>query len=329
VGALLPLGADTSGRARGQDTPMIKLPISEIIRDSFKLAWKYKYLWLFGLFAAGSGNGMGSLDFGSDDPGKYEAIGEWLLAALAIVLAIALALMVIYLILHTISKSALIYNVYQVVTDGSHSLSGGWDFGLKRFWPMLGVTLLQIVLIMAFAIALVLIEVLLFVISLVLGLLSLVVAIPLFIVGLAGIVLTFVYAERFVALETKGVVAAIGDGAALLREQWQPSLMMGLVKLGISMGLGFALFAVGLALMLPAVGLWFAAKPLAIVYGVLVLLPFVVLTTSYFGVFDSAAWTKTFLHLRAPSYTGTGPEPPAAALSPESESRRPSPPMFE
>jgi hypothetical protein len=309
---------------------MIKLPISEIIRDSFKLAWQYKYLWLFGLFAAGSGNGVGSMDIGGDDPGRLEALGEWILAAIAVILMIAFVLGIIYLVLHTISKSALIYNVYQVVTGGSHSLSGGWDFGLKRFWPMLGVTVLQIVLIMAFVIALGLIEVLIFVASVILGLFSLVLVIPLFIAGLVAIVLTFLYAERFVALETKGVIAAIGEGASLLREQWQPSLMMGLVKLGISMGVGFALFAVGLALMIPAVGLWFAAKPLAIVYGVLVLLPFIVLTTSYFGVFDSAAWTKTFLHLRAPSYAGTdSPGPPPAAPGPEPESPRRSPPMFE
>lgn len=308
---------------------MVNLPIGDIISGSFKLAWRHKYLWLFGLFAAGS-NGFGGMRFGGDEPTDFEALGEWVLAALAAIILIGLLVAIVYLILHTISKSALIYNVYQIETKGVHGLGAGWDFGLKRFWPMLGVTLLEIVVIMAFMFALVLLEIVFFVVSPILGFVSLPFAIPGLFAGLAAIIVTFVYAERFVALETQGVIGAIGEGVSLLAKQWKPSLLMALVKVAIGIGVAIVLVVIGIVLVLPAIALWVISKPLAILFGVAVLLPYGVLTTCYFGVFDSAAWTKAFLHLRAPAYA------PAAAseASPsepdrDSEPPRASPPLFE
>ena len=305
---------------------MINLPIGDIIRDSFKLAWKYKYLWLFGVFVAGSGFGNFQ---GNLEPADIDAAYEWILAALVAIILIGLVVLTVVLILHVISKSALIYNVYQIDTGGAHSISAGWDFGLKRFWPMLGVTLLQIVVTVAFVFVLILAEVLFFVVSTVLGFFSLLFALPVFFAGLMALSLMWTYAERFVALETRGVVEALGEGMSLMRSQWRPSLLMLVVKIGIAIGAGIALLGVGAALFLPAVALWMISKPVAIVYGIMVLLPFTVLLTAYFGTFDSAVWTKVFLQLRAPSYASSEPASSGPSPTPDPEPPSARPPLFE
>ena len=307
---------------------MINLPIGNIIRDSFKLAWKFKYLWLFGLFAAGGGGGGGNLT-GRLDPSDIDAAREWILAALAAIILIGTAILLVVMVLHVISKTALIYNVYQIETGGAHSLSGGWDFGVKRFWPMLGVTLLEIVVSMAFILALVLVVIVCFTIHLAVGILSLFIAIPALIAGLMTISVMWTYANRFVVLETQGVIAALSEGMTLMRNQWRPSLLMLLVKIGISLAFGVGMMGVGAVLFLPAVGLWFMSKPLAIVYGVLVLLPFTVLLTSYIGTFDSTAWTKVFLTLRAPDYAAPPPSPDAPPPPPQTDRPDTRPPLFE
>ncbi|MEW5873864.1 MAG: hypothetical protein AB1752_01630 [Candidatus Zixiibacteriota bacterium] len=312
----------------------MSLPVGDIIRDAFKLAWKYKYLWLFGLFAAGGGSMNFSIpggDNGSADPvAQAEAMYEWILAALAVIILVGLVVGTIILILHVISKSALIYNVYQIETHGQHSLSGGWDFGVSRFWPMLGLTLLEFLVTFAFVVVVVLAVIVFFVIQTLLGVLSLLFAIPILIAGIGMMRLTWNYADRFVTLETRGVIDALGEGWALMRREWRPSVTMLLVKIGIAIAVAMAVLGIGAMLILPAVGLWFVSMPLAIVYGVLVLLPFAVLIGAYFGTFDSTTWTKVFLHLRAPVYAaaqgaGAPPAPPAEPTPPGRES----PPIFE
>lgn len=313
----------------------MSLPIGDIIRDAFKLAWKYKYLWLFGLFAAGGGSMNFNLPGGGDSSGdpmaQVEAAWEWILAALAIIILVGLVLGIIILILHVISKSALIYNVYQILTGGRHALSGGWDFGVTRFWPMLGVTLLEFVITVAFVTVLALIVIVFFVIHLALGVLALLFALPLLIAGLGAMRLTWNYADRFVTLETRGVIDAIGEGWTLMRREWRPSVTMLLVKVGIAIAVAMGVLGIGAALALPAVALWFINEPLAIVYGVLVILPFLVLTGAYFGTFDSSVWTKVFLQLRAPAYAAAPASGGDTAPSgPDSNPPdRGSPPVFE
>lgn len=317
---------------------MVTLPISDIIRDAFKLVWKYKYLWLFGLFAAGSGGFNMQLPGGRGESSleQLEAAKEWVLAALAAILLIGLTIGLIVLILHVICKSALIYNVYQIETNGAHSLGGGWDFGLKRFWQMLGLTLLEVIVMMAFVIVIIVIEVILFVIALPLGFLSLLPAIPALIAGVAVISVTWSYAERFVTLESDSVISAIGDGWRLAKEQWKPTLLVLLVKIAIAIGASLGIMGIGAVLFLPAIPMWFVSHILAIVYGVMILLPFAVLVSAFFGTFDSTVWTKSFLLLRAPAYAAASgavappPPPPPAAPPPSTEDDdRPSPPMFE
>ena len=304
---------------------MTQLPIGQIISDSFRLAWRHKYLWLFGLFAT-SGAGGPQLHFGQQD---IEQTKAWILAALAMLVLIGLAVGLVILILHVITKSALIYNVYQIETGGAHSLSGGWDFGVKRFWPMLGVTLLELMAFVVLIGGLVAVEVIIFIASVILGFLSLLVAIPVAIFLIATLVLIWEYAERFVTLETRGVFEAIGAGWDLLVEQWKPSALMLLAKFFIAIAIGAAAAIVGVVLLAPAIALWVVSKPAAVVYGILVLLPLYVVVNAYVGSFDSAAWTKAFLHLRAPAYAtahqGAAPPPtgPAGAGSQQA------PPLFE
>ena len=299
------------------------LPIGEIISNAFRLAWRHKYLWLFGLFA-GSGFGGGGRFFGDDWGGeRIEAVKAYMLAALATIILIGFIVGMVVLVLHVITKSALIYNVYQIHTGGTHSLSGGWDFGVRRFWPMLGVTLLEILAFLILIGGIIIVEVMIFIVSVPLGVLSLLLALPLGIALIVLLLLTWTYAERFVALENRGVVDALAEGWALLRSQLKPSLLMLLAKIAIAIVAGVATMIVVLVIGAPAIALWLVSKPLAVVYGILLLVPVMVVINSYFGTFDSAVWTRVFLMLRAPAYAAA--QKPAAP--PESPST--TPPLFE
>lgn len=305
---------------------MTTLPLSDIIRDSFAKAWRYKYLWLFGLFAGG---GSGGIQIPGGDSGSgfgdMEEIQAWVLAAVAALALVAIAVALIVLVLHTICKLALIYNVYQIETGGAHSISGGWDFALKRFWPMLGLTITEWFVLFAFVVTLVLAEVAIFVISIVLGIVSLLVALPLLFFGVAVILVTWTYAERFLALESRGVVDSLGEAWALVKSEWRPTVNVLLVKIAIAIALGIAGLVAMMVLILPAVALWLVSEPLAIVYGVLVLVPYVVVVGGYFGTFDYMVWTKVFLHLRAPAYAAAASPAPTSPSGPESTP----PPIFE
>lgn len=309
---------------------MTAIPISDVIRDSFVSAWRHKYLWLFGLFAGGLGSG--GFNIPGDSSGGLERIEElkaWVLAALAMILLIGFVIAVIVMALHALCKAALIYNVYQIETGGAHSLSGGWDFGIKRFWPMLFLTLIEAVVLSAFVIAMILVEVTIFAISLALGFLSLLVALPALFLGIGTAIVVWVYAERFLALENRGIVESIGEGWTLLKSEWKTSLTVLLVKIALTIAIGIGIGGIAIVLALPAIGFWLASKPLAIIYGIIVLLPFFVLTGAYIGTFDSFVWTKVFLRLRAPAYAGhlassASPAPQAGPSSPESP-----PPLFE
>jgi hypothetical protein len=307
---------------------MTTLPLSDIIRDSFAKAWKYKYLWLFGLFAGGGGGG---LQFPGGDSGggleRIEEIKAWVLAALAMILLIGFVIFVVVLILHVLCKNALIYNIYQIETGGTHSLSGGWDFGVNRFWPMLGLTITEWFVIFAFAMVVVLIEIGLFAASLVLGFLSLLVALPVFICGIALAIMVWTYGERFLVLESRGVIEAIGEGWTLVKSEWRATITVLLVKIAIAIAMAIGIGGIALVLALPAVGIWMVSKVLAIVYGILVLGPVVILSGAYFGTFDSLVWTKVFLRLRASAYGSVAASPAPTETSPSSDA--PPTPLFE
>jgi hypothetical protein len=308
---------------------MTTLPLSDIIRDSFAQAWRYKYLWIFGLFAGGAGGG---LQFPGGESGggleRIEEIKAWVLAALAVILLVGFVVAAIVLVLHTLCKTALIYNVYQIETGGAHSLAGGWDFSIKRFWPMLGLTITEWFVLFAFIMVVVLVEVAIFVMSLALGFLSLLVALPLLFIGVATAIVVWTYAERFIVLENRGVVESLGEGWSLAKSEWRATVTILLVKIAIAIALGIGVGGIALILMLPAVGLWMASKALAIVYAILILVPFVALVGGYFGTFDYMVWTKVFLKLRAPFYTqASAPSAPAPPPAP-TDSGTP-PPLFE
>jgi len=305
---------------------MTTLPLSDIIRDSFALAWRNKYLWLFGLFAGGAGGGL-QFPGGDSSTGleRIEEIQAWVLAAIGMIILIGLVVGTIVLVLHTLCKSALIYNIYQIETGGAHTLAGGWDFAVKRFWPMLGLTVTQWFVLFAFVMIIVIVEVVLFMASLALGFLSLLVALPLLFAGVAIAMVVWTYAERFIALENRGVIEALGEAWALGKYEWRTSLTVLLIKIAIAIAFGIVVGLIGLILALPAVGIWAASKPLAILYGVLVLVPYLVLVGGYFGTFDYSVWTKVFLKLRASAY-GTAVQ---TSTPPPSAGDGAPPPLFE
>jgi hypothetical protein len=315
-----------------------------VLGDALRLTWRHRFLWVFGLFAAGtSGTCTPSvqlpIDFGRgsfDGPARLDpqvaraiesvaawvAVNLWVVAVAAgLAVVVALALLVVSLI----SKGALIGSLVRLSRGEPASLRGGWLQGTRLFWRYAGLWLLSVALIGVVAVTagvavLLLIglaslgeepTVVAVLLGAFLGFLALVVGVPLFIA--ASVVLT--YAERFV-VEGRGVIAAIGEGIGLLRRRFGASALLWLISVGVSIGGGLLLSVVGLALVLPLGVLVAGAfvlsglSPLTLVLGVVAVIALVAVLwvlSAVVNTYMAAYWTLGYLGL-----TDRYPPPSAA-----------------
>jgi hypothetical protein len=128
-------------------------------------------------------------------------------------------------------------------------------------------------------------------------LLLIVVFIPLSIIGQ--------YALRDIVVRRERVLGSVGSGYGLFRHNIGRSLLLWLIQLGLSIGIGIAfillLLIVGLILALPAIGLAVAgyttAAIIAAVIAGLILLPILLVATGAIGTFSHAYWTLAYLRL--------------------------------
>ena len=105
----------------------------------------------------------------------------------------------------------------------------------------------------------------------------------------------------------EGVLASVGSGYRLFRQNLGRSLLVWLIQLGVMRGAGIALIIalliVGLVVALPAIALGVAGYTTgAIVAGVvaaLILLLLFIVATAILGTFNHSYWTFAYLRLAA------------------------------
>ncbi len=122
------------------------------------------------------------------------------------------------------------------------------------------------------------------------------------------------YALREIVVRRERVVGSVGSGYGLFRRNIGRSLLLWLIHLGLSIGLGIAflllLLIVGLVLFIPTIALAVAGySTAAIITGViagLILLPVVLVAAGALGTFSHAYWTLAYLRLTAPPTPSPG-----------------------
>lgn len=260
-----------------------------LIRRSWELAWRQKFLWVLGLFATStvgscspSGGGgpaqytaePSDLDFlySPDLEMAFEEIEPWLIEHVAgLALAVAgsiLILVVVFFILSTISQGAMARATADLAMGRPTSLGAAWSVGRMLFWryAVLWLVLTGLAILIAAGVA-VAIGAGIFIASAVSSAARVVVIIVLVLGGVAlvlvGIPLAIAasvvvaFAQRAIALEGHGPWEAVKTGLRLVRQNFGQTLLVWLINLALAIGAGIATFLVVMLLLIPLGGVGF------------------------------------------------------------------------
>ena len=297
---------------------------------AWKITWNNKLLWILGFFA-GLGGGAsfntnvrgGGGNFGPNQPGgqlppelqrqlqRPEVVGIILTVA-CVLLLIVVALFVLRLI----SRAGLIGGVRLADESGRVAFGEAWAVGIRFFWRMLGLELLQLLPL----VVLIICGVLLAVLTAGVGVICL---LPLICVGIILIIpynLVFWLAAYSLVLENLGVVDSVKRGWEMLKNNVAPVLIVGGV-------LFVLLFVVGLATLIPLiaialpVGIALIADPqhpnITLLAGAglafLCLLPILWIFTSMLTTWVYSVWTLLYRQLAGPAPAIAAPAAPQAA----------------
>ena len=303
----------------------------EVLTRAWKIVWKFKILWIFGIFAScgtgGGGNGGGnnfSYQYSSGDvpPQLEQFIGNfdrivndmWWIFGLLICLMCVLVLLAIFL--STIGKIALIKGTLRA-EEGAERMGFVELFNESTpyFWRVFGLSLLLF---------------LVFFLAIMLGMLVFMGA-AMVTFGIAAICLiplccllipvmwavSVILEQAYIAIvvEERGIADGLSRGWEVAKSNWQPMLVMGVILI-------FGAAIIGLIIAVPIMLITF---PLFFMFGIsgadnmtplviggicfLVYLPVLLLAGGILKAYVQSAWTLTFLRV-----TGRGPNPEAVPL---------------
>jgi hypothetical protein len=277
----------------------------QIIKQAWEIAWKRRYLWLFGL-VTGLGGG-GSFPGGGDNLKNNEAVASavsWFTEHPGIILAVVLIgglLLLIHIILVFISYGALIRSVAEIARQGQSNFDSALNAGLKYFWRNVGISLV----IGFYAVMLMGVVLVPSILAIVAGSTSAkifgVIWLVLWILpGLAALfvmVLVSAYAARFCVAEDQGVMQSLTSGWKMFRSNLSESIILGAIAMGLGMAVSIGLVITIIIIAIPFIILGIINLWLGVIPGGLVFLVFLILFSCIYGVFSSAFWTLGFLKL--------------------------------
>ncbi|CAN5500202.1 MAG: hypothetical protein M3494_17820 [Actinomycetota bacterium] len=298
-----------------------------VIRDTFRISWRNKFLWFFGFFAAGGATNISSnftnipTDFSGGLPPWVENNLTAIIAT-AIVVAVVFTLAVIFLYL--VSVGGLSESVAAIDRGEERRFGSTFRAGMSHLWRVLGQIILLFLIGAGLTVAIFLVAGVPILLTFLLtadttariavgilfgllgGLLLILVFIPFAIIGQ--------YALRALVVDGSGMSGGIREGYGLFRRNIGKSLLLWLINIGLSFGVGVANFLItllfGLILFLPAILLGFSeAMTGAIVAGVfggILLLPILILLGAATGTYFHAFWTVAYMRLTG---RGSAPEP--------------------
>jgi hypothetical protein len=317
----------------------------DLIRDAFRITLHNRYLWFFGFFAGGTGtnflgnvpSGGGNFNFdnfqrsSSDISGLTAQVGQGL-SETVVILGIVLVVLLIalfFIILAIISQGALADSVAAIDRGEGRRFGSAFTTGMGNFWRVLGyyvvffLVALGLLMVIAIPVALLIggtfaatqstgVRVSVAVVVGILAVLLLIVVfIPLSIIGQ--------YALRNIVVRRERVLGSVGSGYGLFRHNIGRSLLLWLIQLGISIGIGIAfillLVIFGLILALPVIalavpGYTTAAWIVGGIEGLLILLPILLVAAGAIGTFSHAYWTLAYLRLTPPTLPPGSPPIP-------------------
>ena len=318
----------------------------DIIKRAWSITWRYKALWVLGLFAGVSGcqGNVGSPGGSGGGNGEWSEFSDWgtggmpgmpdLERYIPIVLVGALILFAVWLVwvlLGVGARAGLIHAVNEIEQGRTVRLRDAWSAGFHHFWPVLGLAVLLALPMVVVGGAMLLAIVVPLVGSLAAGRdpgLELIapmcggVLIGVLLLSVATFFLGILHlmAMRYIVLGNRGVFDSLRAAWAALRNRFKEHLLIWLINWGLnvaaSIAISIPIVVVWVVAILPGIlsardGNWGALAG-TIAVAVIITMILSLLYTAIWGVFTSALWTVFFRKL-------TGMEPlaePVAAVQP-------------
>ena len=303
------------------------MKFGEIIKKAWGITWRYKALWVLGVFAgitgwAGSGGSTGSGSssarsastntFGPNFDPRSLLFEARSFIPLAVVIVSGLVLIgLAWGVLAIGARGGLVHAVNEVEEGRTPTLGAAWSAGFGRFWSllalglMLQLPLLLVGLAVAAAVLVPLLSALLqggtpqpaTIIAPICG--GLAIGVPLLLVGSFIFGIMYVLGVRFIVLDRVGAVDAAAQGYRAFRSRFKDSALMWLINWGLNVVSGIVLaipiVAVVVAGVIPIViaGGNQQAGPLVAAIGLMVLVIIVIALfyNAVWSTFTSALWT--------------------------------------
>lgn len=292
-----------------------------IVKEAWRVTWRYKILWLFGLFvgAGGSGSSGGSRSYSNTGsnassgsnalPSELTNVGQqmtqWAQANLGLLIALGIALVLVGIVFWIVSVAArggLIHLVNEAEEQRDVRAGSGWSAGFGRWWSIFGVRFLLYLPFVLVIFVLLLVTLLPWLLSVsstpepglpaIFGTCGVVVVLFLVLVVLGFVVsLVSEFAERHVMLGGADMFPAIGAGWQDLRTHFKDVLLMWLLTVVIGIVYGIVVVIALLILGGGALVAFLVGGPCGGALVALALLGVLLLPSAIYGTFVSAMWT--------------------------------------
>lgn len=334
----------------------------DVLKKAWRITWRYKALWVLGLFAgAGSGGSSGggnsSYRTGGDEfSGGADAFGNWLnqnVALLIVVIGVLVLIAIVFWVLSVAAQGGLVYGANEAAEERKPSLRTAWGVGFK-YWGrtfMIGFVLGLPVIVLAILMGIAIVTMVGGGALLGIGgdssaagagaaagaLGGLCCVLPIFglLIFAVAVVLGIVYplALRYGVLYNITFGEAIKRGWYDLRAK-RGAFVFWLVMLLPQFAFGVIVLLLLLPFIVPAVALFIAEK--YVIGGALVVLAILLmfLPSAIYGTFVSSAWTVFFRRmtgLESPAPAAVPPAPPVgyAPPAPPVTDAPPAPPVTD
>ncbi|MEW6411365.1 MAG: hypothetical protein AB1483_02700 [Candidatus Zixiibacteriota bacterium] len=279
----------------------------KIINRSFEIAWKYKSLWIFGVFAGSgysnfyinTGKKMNMDPYFPSDLQNFhfptELLGMFVLAILGMA--------VIFMVLNILARGAIIDSTNKIQRGGLYRFSDAFSTGLDYFLRLFILLIIAVLSFLALVFVLVIIGIVAFAIHVALGVLSLLALIPAFLFGVFFFASVFNVAERVVVVRNTSITSALEEAYILFKRHIGKMALMFLISIAFAIALAIGLAMVWAIFGMPfaAIGLMADMSPLAaLLIGILAGLPITIVLGGLVGVFYENLYTLFYFELVEP-----------------------------
>ncbi len=303
------------------------MDFGEVLGRAWKITWKYKVLWIFGILAGcsqGGGGGGGSGSSGSRVSGPDASFPQlnqysnqfsaWIASHLWVV---AVFVLVIFLIavaaamLGAMGRIGLIKGTFKAEGGAEHlGLAELWDESRPYFWRIFLLALLVGLAAVIVVLTLIALGIGLTVVTFGLGALCLVPLVCLMVPALWLLSIVVQQAETAIVLENLGIMDGLQRGWDVFKKNVGPMLIMWLILAVIGIVVGIALAIPILVVWIPAAFAFVTANqsatniswtPLIIATACCALyFPVLLVLNGILMTYLQSAWTLTFMRLTKP-----------------------------